>query len=245
MKNRQRGRNGGKPRPPGGGGGGPRNPNFDGGMRPRGNAQQLMEKFLAMARDATSMGDRVAAENYYQHADHYYRVLNARFEAQQQHPNQNQNQNQQHYNNGQRHPNQGGQRPGGYQAESQGGGYQGDEQSGGYDQQRQQYEQRPQYDQQRQSSNQGGGYQGEAARAPETQQPEPQPAAQSQAYTPAPEAGRASGDSDIGLPPQILGGGFEDRGSEAAPEGQGGDESRSPRRRRGRGPGVPRPSAGE
>lgn len=83
MKGRQRGRNGGgggggKPRPPG------RNPNFDGGgnNRPRGNAQQLMEKYLALARDATSAGDRVLAENYFQHADHYYRVLNARFEQQ-------------------------------------------------------------------------------------------------------------------------------------------------------------------
>ena len=79
MKGRQRGRNGGggKPRPPG------RNPNFDGGNnRPRGNAQQLMEKYLALARDASSAGDRVLAENYFQHADHYYRVLNARFEQQ-------------------------------------------------------------------------------------------------------------------------------------------------------------------
>jgi hypothetical protein len=81
MKGRQRGRNGGgggKPRPPG------RNPNFEGNNnnRPRGNAQQLMEKYLALARDATSAGDRVLAENYFQHADHYYRVLNARFEQQ-------------------------------------------------------------------------------------------------------------------------------------------------------------------
>ncbi len=76
MKNRQRGRNG-KQRPPG------RNPNFDGNnARPRGNAQQLMEKYLSLARDATSAGDRVLAENYFQHADHYYRVLNARFEQQ-------------------------------------------------------------------------------------------------------------------------------------------------------------------
>lgn len=80
MKGRQRGRNGGgggKPRPPG------RNPNFDGNTnRPRGNAQQLMEKYLSLARDATTAGDRVLAENYFQHADHYYRVLNARFEQQ-------------------------------------------------------------------------------------------------------------------------------------------------------------------
>jgi hypothetical protein len=80
MKGRQRGRPGGKPRPQGG-----RNPNFDGGgnnNRMRGNAQQLLDKYLAMARDAFSAGDRVLAENYYQHADHYYRVVNARLEQQ-------------------------------------------------------------------------------------------------------------------------------------------------------------------
>lgn len=36
-----------------------------------------MEKYLAMARDASATGDRVTAENYYQHAEHYYRLLNA------------------------------------------------------------------------------------------------------------------------------------------------------------------------
>ncbi len=30
-----------------------------------------------MARDATSAGDRIAAENYYQHAEHYFRIINA------------------------------------------------------------------------------------------------------------------------------------------------------------------------
>lgn len=53
-------------------------------IRVRGNAHQVMEKYLAMARDAASQGDRVAAENYYQHAEHYFRVIN----AQQQHANQ-------------------------------------------------------------------------------------------------------------------------------------------------------------
>lgn len=46
-------------------------------IRVRGNAHQVMEKYLTMARDATSQGDRVAAENYYQHAEHYFRVINA------------------------------------------------------------------------------------------------------------------------------------------------------------------------
>jgi hypothetical protein len=84
MKGRQRGRNGGKPRMHHQGGGGQRG-NFDHNAgRMRGNAQQLMDKYLALARDATMQGDRVLAENYFQHADHYYRVLNARFEGQQQ-----------------------------------------------------------------------------------------------------------------------------------------------------------------
>lgn len=46
-------------------------------IRVRGNAHQVMEKYLAMARDAASQGDRVAAENFYQHAEHYFRVINA------------------------------------------------------------------------------------------------------------------------------------------------------------------------
>jgi hypothetical protein len=45
--------------------------------RIRGNAHQVMERYLAMARDASSQGDRVTAENYYQHAEHYFRLLNA------------------------------------------------------------------------------------------------------------------------------------------------------------------------
>src|SRR4051812_35375144 len=45
--------------------------------RVRGNAQQVYEKYLAMARDASSVGDRVATENYFQHAEHYFRILMA------------------------------------------------------------------------------------------------------------------------------------------------------------------------
>lgn len=43
----------------------------------RGSAQQVHEKYLALARDAVSAGDRIGAENYFQFADHYYRVFNA------------------------------------------------------------------------------------------------------------------------------------------------------------------------
>ena len=41
----------------------------------RGNATQLFEKYQALARDAVTSGDRISAENYLQHAEHYYRVL--------------------------------------------------------------------------------------------------------------------------------------------------------------------------
>lgn len=44
-------------------------------VRIRGTAQQIYDKYLALARDATSGGDRVKAENYLQHAEHYFRVL--------------------------------------------------------------------------------------------------------------------------------------------------------------------------
>jgi len=43
----------------------------------RGSAQQVLDKYLTLARDATSAGDRIAAEGYFQHAEHYQRILNA------------------------------------------------------------------------------------------------------------------------------------------------------------------------
>ena len=41
----------------------------------RGNATQLCEKYQSLARDAVTAGDRIAAESYLQHAEHYYRVM--------------------------------------------------------------------------------------------------------------------------------------------------------------------------
>lgn len=52
-------------------------------LRIRGTAQQLFEKYLQLGRDATGSGDRVMAESYFQHAEHYFRILNA-INAQQQ-----------------------------------------------------------------------------------------------------------------------------------------------------------------
>ncbi len=50
-------------------------------VRVRGNAWQVHEKYQALARDAQSSGDRVAAEHYLQHAEHYYRIIEAINEA--------------------------------------------------------------------------------------------------------------------------------------------------------------------
>ena len=92
---RGRGGNGGG----GGGGGGgnkprhmmsPRSQTFDSngpGGRIRGNAYQVYERYLALARDAQSSGDRVTAENLLQHAEHYFRIIAAANEAMgQRHP---------------------------------------------------------------------------------------------------------------------------------------------------------------
>ena len=50
-------------------------------VRVRGNAWQVHEKYLSLARDAQMSGDRVAAENFFQHAEHYFRIIEAINEA--------------------------------------------------------------------------------------------------------------------------------------------------------------------
>lgn len=45
-------------------------------VRIRGNAYQITEKYLTLAKDAASAGDRVLAESYLQHAEHYQRFIN-------------------------------------------------------------------------------------------------------------------------------------------------------------------------
>ena len=44
-------------------------------IKVRGTVQQVLEKYLALARDASLAGDRVTAEGYFQHAEHYFRML--------------------------------------------------------------------------------------------------------------------------------------------------------------------------
>ena len=71
--------NNNRPRPP------HRMQNFDSSgpsVKIRGNAYQVFERYIAMAREASSAGDRVAAENLYQHAEHYYRIMQANGDGQ-------------------------------------------------------------------------------------------------------------------------------------------------------------------
>jgi hypothetical protein len=43
-----------------------------------GNARGKYESYVNLARDAASRGDPIEAENLYQHAEHYFRVLRER-----------------------------------------------------------------------------------------------------------------------------------------------------------------------
>lgn len=55
-----------------------RNQTFDSngpGVRLRGTAHQIYEKYLMLGRDSASSGDRIMSESYFQHADHYYRHI--------------------------------------------------------------------------------------------------------------------------------------------------------------------------
>jgi hypothetical protein len=51
----------------------------------RGTAQQIFERYVTLAREAAASGDRIAAENFYQHAEHYFRINSARREGNSQH----------------------------------------------------------------------------------------------------------------------------------------------------------------
>jgi len=46
-------------------------------VRIRGTANQIHEKYLNLARDAQTSGNRVKAESYFQHAEHYFRLIRA------------------------------------------------------------------------------------------------------------------------------------------------------------------------
>jgi hypothetical protein len=86
-KNRQRGRsnNGGRKHV------NPLSRNFESNgpdVKVRGNAAHIAEKYLQLARDAQSSGDPVLAENYLQHAEHYFRIVAAAQPQNQNRPDQ-------------------------------------------------------------------------------------------------------------------------------------------------------------
>jgi hypothetical protein len=54
-------------------------------VKVRGTAQHVAEKYLQLARDAQASGDSVMGESYYQHAEHYLRIVAAAQSYQQQH----------------------------------------------------------------------------------------------------------------------------------------------------------------
>lgn len=102
----------GRGRRPQNGNGSNNNPNrtFDSSgpeIKIRGSAAHVYDKYLQMARDANTAGDRVMAENYLQHAEHYFRILR---DAQIQQQQYQQNQQNNHQNGGYRpQPNGNGQ----------------------------------------------------------------------------------------------------------------------------------------
>ena len=76
--NRSRGRSNRKGGGGGGGGGNIINRVYDSAGpegKVRGTPQQIIEKYLSLARDAQTTGDRVMSENFLQHAEHYQRLL--------------------------------------------------------------------------------------------------------------------------------------------------------------------------
>ena len=52
-------------------------------VKVRGSARQVYEKYLLLARDAKSSGDTILTESYFQHAEHYARILieNGKFDT--------------------------------------------------------------------------------------------------------------------------------------------------------------------
>lgn len=46
-------------------------------VKVRGNPQQIYDKYSSLARDALAAGDLIRAESHFQHAEHYFRLVNS------------------------------------------------------------------------------------------------------------------------------------------------------------------------
>lgn len=74
QQRRQRPRNNGMIKSRNGkGGGNEQNQMMDG--RSKGQLTQLMDRYLNLGRESQASGDRITAEGYFQHAEHYYRLI--------------------------------------------------------------------------------------------------------------------------------------------------------------------------
>jgi len=68
----------------------PANKNYESNgpdVKVRGSANTVCEKYQTLARDALSAGDLINAENYFQHAEHYYRIIAANQAGKSEHAN--------------------------------------------------------------------------------------------------------------------------------------------------------------
>ncbi|WP_259914997.1 DUF4167 domain-containing protein [Jannaschia sp. M317] len=147
----------------------------------RGTPQQIIDKYNQLARDAQLSGDRVAVENFQQHAEHYTRMLAAAMKEQEARQQQH-NQNQQNNQGGQQGGNQGnggqsGQNNGGQTSGNQGSGNQN---NGGQNNGNQNNGNQPKFDPPAQqpaeaaqsaAEGQPSGGRGNRRRAPRDQQP--------------------------------------------------------------------------
>jgi hypothetical protein len=194
----------------------------------RGTASHIAEKYLQLARDARSSGDPVAAENYYQHAEHYFRLIAAaqeqfRQNQPQQQPRTDEMVNEDGEDEGENYSSF-GQEPGFVPSQNQSQPYMRD--NGGRDHQRD--NQQPFHREQ-----QPREHRGDREHRPQPQQYAPQPQAQ-----PMTDNGGVDRLPSFitGPQPQINGSSGGHEGS----NGGGGERERFPRRRR-RPHGGPRP----
>lgn len=203
-------------------------------MKIRGTASHIAEKYIQLARDAQSSGDPVAAENYYQHAEHYFRLIAA---AQEQFRQQNPYYNQQPQQQGQGGAPQGAADDNYDDGEDDGQPFMGQNEPS--------YAPQPQV----QQGQQGQPYLPRDAQPfpPRDQQVQNRPQQQQQPYQQPAQGGHESGGQELGgLPAFITGGGAQPQqnpgpnGHDQADRGQD-RYGMHRRRRRHRGGGGYRP----
>jgi hypothetical protein len=194
----------------------------------RGTAHHIAEKYLQLARDATSVGDHVTAEAHHQHAEHYLRLIAA---AQEQFRQQNP-----HYQ-----PQAAPTDPSAEGASEDGGG---DDASQPIQQQPQQsFNQQPNFQQPPQpygasQPSYGGGQQPQPQYARPQTQPQYQP--QPQQSQPQPPAQPQPSGNEVGGLPSFITGGQPPQAPQYGANGDGqGDRFNHRRRRRHRGPHNP------